>query len=1041
MRYDIKTRKNYKNFKVFRENRLDARAYFIPFGSKEAAKCSDPKKVRYSSDRVRVLNGEWDFKYYKRMKDLPDPFDTDAVEFDRIPVPSVWSRLGYEPPFYTNVRYPYLCTPPKPSDGQIEGYYKNAVDGETYAVGNAQYNSIGVYRTFINVDDLTKRYILSFLGVAGALEVYLNGSYVGYSEGSHNTAEFAIDSLLREGDNELVVAVRKWSNGSYLEDQDMFRENGIFRDVLLFKNEQSFVYDFEFFTSKRNNLYDAIVNVKVTGFDGVSVSVSLSDGDRVVAMRVAEAQPVTKLMLDALKVEEWSAEIPKLYELNIVLMQGGRIIEFIRKKVGFKTVNIDGRVFTLNGKKIKLLGANHHDTDAETGYYMTPEKIERDIKLFKEYNMNAIRTSHYPPDPLLIELADIYGLYVIDEADIETHGTKTPKQISDKKKWREHFWDRVKAMFMRDRNSVSVTLWSLGNESGGIRCHDYCYKMLKPLTLIPVHYERAINTGRGGYDVMSAMYTSVPSLIKAAEGRPPAFEFNRAARAGIKKKPFMLCEYAHAMGVGPGNLKEYVDAFFKYDSLLGGCIWEFADHAVKHAPDKPYKYTYGGDHGEYIHDGEFCVDGLFYPDRTPSTGAISAKNLYRPVTARLIANGILELRNRLSFRNTAYLTARGRVMLNGDAVLKFEFPCDIAPGAKHIYNLNFEVMHGDVQIHLDYYDGERLVAYESVDANVELTKLKALPNRGKVRVSEESGILAVRFDGGMIRFDRSDGAVVGYSVNDVDYLADVPAKCGSGRIYTNIYRAPTDNDQNIKIEWKIFGYNALKTVNDNFKYKEYDGRVKIGVDNRLVTPSGKTRFRVKDTYTVYADGIVRVESALSPLSKLMPMLPRVGKTVEMRPEFSDIVYYGAGPYESYPDFKAQSRPGVYKTGVDDLGDKYIRPQECGNRTDVRYAAVMNQKGEGLMFLADTALLNFGGKRYTDSALEGFKHREDIVNDDKAIYYSVDGYMLGIGSNSCGPLTMKEYRLNTNRTYTYSFKIVPFTELKEVTDKFDEESDK
>ena len=375
MRYDIKTRKNYKNFKVFRENRLDARAYFIPFGSKEAAKCSDPKKVRYSSDRVRVLNGEWDFKYYKRMKDLPDPFDTDAVEFDRIPVPSVWSRLGYEPPFYTNVRYPYLCTPPKPSDGQIEGYYKNAVDGETYAVGNAQYNSIGVYRTFINVDDLTKRYILSFLGVAGALEVYLNGSYVGYSEGSHNTAEFAIDSLLREGDNELVVAVRKWSNGSYLEDQDMFRENGIFRDVLLFKNEQSFVYDFEFFTSKRNNLYDAIVNVKVTGFDGVSVSVSLSDGDRVVAMRVAEAQPVTKLMLDALKVEEWSAEIPKLYELNIVLMQGGRIIEFIRKKVGFKTVNIDGRVFTLNGKKIKLLGANHHDTDAETGYYMTPEKI------------------------------------------------------------------------------------------------------------------------------------------------------------------------------------------------------------------------------------------------------------------------------------------------------------------------------------------------------------------------------------------------------------------------------------------------------------------------------------------------------------------------------------------------------------------------------------------------------------------------------------------------------------------------------------------
>ena len=1042
MRYDIKNRKNYKNFKIFKENRLAPRAYFIPFGSREAAAAvKDPKAVRYSSDRVAVLNGEWDFKYYRKMKDLPDPFDTDAVEFDKIPVPSVWSRHGYEPPFYTNVTYPYLAVPPKTPGEKAEGYYSKPADGETYMVGDAQYNSIGVYRTFVDIEDTGKKYILSFLGVAGALEVYLNGAYVGYSEGSHDTAEFMPDGLWKEGENELVVAVRKWSNGSYLEDQDMFRENGIFRDVLLFENEPSFVYDFEFFTSKRNNLYDAIVNVMVAGADGVSVSVSLTDGGKVVAMRVQEAKEQTKLMLNALKVEEWSAEVPKLYDLNIVLMQGGKTIEYIKKKVGFKTVNIDKRVFTLNGKNIKLLGANHHDTDSETGYYMTPEKMERDIRLFKEYNMNAVRTSHYPPDPLFLELADIYGLYVVDEADIETHGTKTPGQISDRKKWREHYWDRVLSMFMRDRNSVSVTMWSLGNESGGIRCHDYCYAKLKPLTLMPIHYERAICTRRGAFDVASAMYTSVPDLIKAAEGRPSRYAFRPSARKALKEKPFFLCEYAHAMGLGPGNLDKYVEAFFRYDSLMGGCIWEFADHAVKHADDKPYEYTYGGDHGEYVHDGAFCVDGLFLPDRTPSTSAIAAKNLYRPVVARLIANGILELKNRLSFRNSSYLKARGKVMLAGDAVFEFELPMDIEPGAKHIYNLNFEVMHGDVRIFIDYFDGGRLVASEEVVANEELPRLKALSTGGGAAATDESGILTVRFEGGFVRFDKSTGAVAGYSSCGTEYLADLPAKSGSGRIYTNIYRAPTDNDMYLKRGWKRFGYDSLRSENVSLNYKELGNRVEVYSVNRLVTASGEARFNVKDTYTVYADGTVRSESTLSPLSGKMPMLPRVGKIVEMRPEFENIVYYGAGPYESYPDFLAQSRVGVYAARTDTLAGRYIRPQESGNRTDVRWAAVMNAAGAGVMFMADTAPINFGGKRFKDTALETFKHPEDVKTDENAVYYSVDGYMLGIGSNSCGPVTTDEYKLKCDRTYTYSFKMIPFTALKQARALFEEVMDK
>ena len=1026
MQYDVKKRANYKNFKVFKDNRLDHRAYFIPFGSRAGADIELTKK-RYSSDRVQLLNGEWDFKYYPKIKDLPDPLDTDNVEFDKIPVPGVWSRYGYEPPFYTNIKYPFLCTPPKPSTTQLEGVYKGAVDGEEY-VCKEQYNSVGVYRTFIEITELDKRYILSFLGVAGALEVYMNGKYVGYSEGSHNTAEFYLDSFLREGSNELVAVVRKWSTGSYLEDQDMFRENGIFRDVLLFKNEQSFIFDFEFFTSKSNERYDAIVNVKVVGFDGATVSVSLTDASNIIAMRVAEAQPETKLMLDKLDVEEWSAEKPKLYRLDIVLMRGGKIVEYVSKFVGFKTVSVEGRVFLFNGRKIKLLGANHHDTDAETGYYMTPEKIERDIKLFKEYNMNAVRTSHYPPDPLFIELCDKYGLYVVDEADIETHGTKTPGQISDRSKWRYHYWDRVEGMFMRDRNSVSVTMWSLGNESGGIRCHDYCYKKLKAMTLIPIHYERAIFCRRGGYDVASSMYTSVPELIKAAEGRP--FAFKPAGRRAIKKKPFFLCEYAHAMGLGPGNLNDYVEAFFKYDSLMGGCIWEFADHAVKHGEGKPYEYTYGGDHGEYIHDGEFCVDGLFYPDRTPSTGARAAKNCYRPLTARLIANGVLELKNRLAFRNTSYITCRGKVMLGGEAVFDFSFVTDIAPGQTHIYNLNFEVNGGDVQILLDYFDGDKVVATESVEASFELPK-RIAPCRGKgVYAADEGGAIGVHFDAGSVSFSKESGAVIGYDYAGKEFLADRPGNKGNGRIYTNIYRAPTDNDRNIKNSWHKWGYDRLLTECRDIYTVSRENAVDVVVATAL-KDGDKTRFTVRDVYTVHANGIVDVKSVLKPASPKQPLIPKVGKIIETRPEFSEVIYFGAGPYESYPDFKEQSRPGVYHTTVDELYDNYIRPQESGNRTDIRYCLCMNGEGAGLMFTADSVLLNFNGKRYTDTALEGFRHREDIVREEDVIYYSVDGYMLGIGSNSCGPMTLPKYRLKCNRSYAYSFTVTPFTELRYV----------
>lgn len=1030
MIYRIKDKANYKNFKVFKDNRLEHRAYFIPFPNEKEAAAAGLLDKRYSSEKVIVLNGEWDFVYYRNNKEVPAVFDTEAVSFDKVKVPSCWQFTGYEPPFYTNIKYPYLCTPPKPPINTAEGIYKGAVDGETYKVGDKQYNSVGVYRRFFTIKDLGKRYILSLLGVASNAEIYVNGNYVGYSECSHNTAEFYLDEHLRLGENELVVVVHKWCNGSYLEDQDMFRNNGIFRDVLLFVNEKTFIYDFEFFTTKRNDMYDAIINVNVVDFDGASVTVTLTDKGKLMAIRSVEAASCAKIMLNSLKVEEWSAEVPRLYDLTITLSVHGTVIECIRKKVGFKTITIEGRVYKLNGKKIKILGVNHHDTNPKTGYYLTPEEIERDVLLCKEYNINTVRTSHYPPDPLFLELADYYGLYVIDEADIETHGTRTPGQISNRLKWKDHYWDRVKGMYMRDRNSPSIILWSLGNESGGVRCQDYCYKMLKPLTLIPVHYEGAIRTRRGGYDVVSAMYPDVRAVAKVAEVHPSRKDLYAIGPSkAIKAKPFILCEYAHAMGLGPGNLEEYVETFFKYDVLMGGCIWEMMDHAILHGCDKPYKYTYGGDHGEYTHDGNFCVDGLFYPDRTPSTGAYNVKNCYRPVKARLVDAGIIELTNRNYFRNSSYITVKGTVMFEGKAVFRFEFPCDIEPRSKHIYNLNFDVRGGDTMINLDYYDGARLVAFEQLEVHRALTEVR--PIRGKKVSAEPYGdILEVIFDNGTVRFDRTTGAIASYVYDGISYFADKPAKSGRGRFYTNIFRAPSDNDMRFYRKWKEYGYNALISRNDTFNYQVYADRVEINAVNGMYASGGRKVLTVKDVYTVFASGIIRAESSVTPFIKFGPILPRVGKTLELKKEFRDIVYYGRGDKECYPDFKAHARIGVYRSDIGDFVEPYIRPQESGNRTDVRYAAVRNSAGAGLMFLADFAPFNFGAKEYSDQALAEFRHREDIVKDPEVNYYSVDGFMGGVGSASCGPMTLPAYRLKCNRSYTYSFKMIPFTSLEE-----------
>lgn len=1025
MRYDIRLN-HYKDFNVFEENKLPGRAYFIPFPSETECARAKLSERRYVSPKVRVLNGNWDFKYYRSNAELPEQLDTEAVSFDTVQVPSCWQMLGYEPPFYTNIRYPYPAMPPKIPVNEAAGTYGEDINGMGYEVGQKQFNSIGVYRTFIDISEEEKRYIVSFLGVSSCLQLYVNGRYVGYSEGSHNTAEFSLDGFLAPGRNEMVCVVRKWCTGSYLEDQDMFRMNGIFRDVLLYVNEPTFIYDFDLLSArntKDGGGYSAMLSVHINEPDGAKLTATVTDGLRMLGFMSTDATRDSRLIFQKLDVEEWNAEIPKLYTLTLTLYRDSKVLEVIKKEVGFRTAKVNGNVFAFNDKNIKLQGVNHHDTNPWTGYYMTPEEWEKDVKIIKEYNMNAVRTSHYPPDPLFLELADYYGLYVIDEADIETHGLKFRNQISNNLKWKNHYWDRVQRMYMRDRNSVSVTMWSLGNEAGGYRCQDYCYKELHKLSVVPIHYERVCATRRGAYDVAGWMYMDIPGLEKIGKGE---WRGRPGTMRAFRTKPFFLTEYAHAMGVGPGNLKDYWTIIERYDNLMGGCIWEFADHAIYHSMGK-YRYTYGGDHGEYVHDSNFCVDGLFFPDRRPHTGALAVKAEHRPLKARFDGR-LLEITNRNYFRNANYLTIHGEIFTEGEPVSEFDLDSEIPPRGKQRYHLMLDTLSGDTYLNLSYYDKGKLVAKEQVPLKQQLTEV-ALKDGEKASVRVTGEVMKVVFYNGYMTFSMETGGIVSYVVNNVEFMSEKPNKDKEGGITPLLYRAPLDNDMYLKKSWHKAGYDCLTVESAEVRGSTQGKNVIVEVNTVL---KGKKRplFRVRDTYSINGRGMISLKSVLMPLKKRLPLLPRVGKRFELKKEFDDIIFYGRGDYECYPDFKDHALLGVYRMKAGEFEQPYIKPQESGNRTDVRYATVRNQKGEGLMILANVEPFQLNAAERTSAETERATHQEDLTKNEEVFYLFVSSHILGVGSNSCGPLTLPKFRLPANRTYETNFKIIPFTAIRD-----------
>ena len=1008
MKY-ILDKDNHHDFKKVESGRLAPRAYAVPHTKKKDALKADYKTERYNSDIVRILSGEWDFRYYKKKSSLPATLDTARLKFDKVSIPSTWQRTGYEPPVYLNTPYGF--------DGRVFGLewgkgVKPPVLPDDF--------SCGVYRKFIDINDLNKTYILTFLGVSPCVDLYINGIFVGYGEASHNSYEFDITEYVKEGANEVVVVVFKWCTGSYLEAQDMFRENGIFRDVLLYEYDKCYINDFQAIPTKKGKKYDLNINAEVMGaYKNSTVKATLYDGKEVMAEGEAEASKKTAISFKKLTVEEWSAEIPRLYELTITLYNGKKEAMTIRQYVGFKNIVIDGTTFYFNGKKIKLKGVNHHDTHETKGYCEDFLDLEKDVRLMKEFNVNCVRTSHYPPDPFFLELCDHYGLYVVDEADIETHGLWNldcdEALISHDLKWAPRYMDRVRRMYFRDRTHPSIIMWSLGNESKGYKCHDKCYKMLKELgTEIPVHYEGVTHTKRQHYDVYSQMYTHQDDMKEIAR-RKHGKSFNEV--------PFYLCEYCHAMGVGPGALEEYMQIFYSDDIFMGGCIWEWADHSVRHQGDGfPYEYTYGGDHGEALHDECFCVDGLFYPDRTPHTGAYNMKVVYRPLRATKLSGNKLTILNTNRFKSSDDIEVYWDYQVNGESVKCGSFMTAIAPEKEVTYKLDLPKVDYDknTYLNLTYLQGDFEVATEQLTLSEAQFIMPSL-EMGKISMTSDGEKITVKYPDGAIEFSEATGEVLSYKANGVSVLNKTPVSHKG--FLLNFYRAYIDNDRRVGEAWTEQGIYSPRIV-----LEDLSAEVKSGVASvsEYVTVYGKEKpiFNANILYIIGANGILDIEVAVAPVEdgEIIEDMARAGIIFEADKKFSAIEYFGRGEKENYNDFNAHAPVGLYKSTVADEHEPYIRPQDNSNHSDVSYLKLMSDKGEEILIYSDKKF-NFNVHNYTQETLRKADHREDLC-DEKTTFVTLDGYTRGTGTGSCGPKTLPEYTIDTSKELTFNFVIVP-----------------
>ena len=982
-------RTEFQDLNCLHLNRLPNRASRIPYPDRESARRDERALSPYFCD----LNGEWDFAFYASPRDVKElSGEEGACQRGRIMVPGVWQLQGFGSPQYTNVRFPIPFDPPFVPDDTAVGVYDRAFTLPASFRG--------------------RQTVIRFDGVSSCYYVYVNGQLTGFSKGPHLPAEFDISEAVRDGENSLRVVVLQWSDGTYLEDQDMWRHAGIFRDVSLLSFGREAILDLYADTGLANDYRDGEIKVTVKARNADSVKITLLDGEETVFSADCPVMDgVAEYSARIPNVKPWTAETPSRYAL-IAEIEG----QAERAFVGFRKIEIKDGVFLWNGRAIKVLGVNRHDTHPTLGFYTPVNEMRRDILLMKRHNMNIVRTSHYPNDPRLLDLCDEIGLYVVDETDIECHGVNCFESydfMATDPKWIPQFVDRGVRMVERDRNHPAVMLWSLGNESGYGCCHEAMAEAMRKIdTARPIHYERdqwekeAITA-----DVTSRMYADIDFMKEYAESAP--------------KKPLFQCEYCHAMGLGPGLLESYWKTFQAYPQLMGGCIWEWADHGLVKEENGVKYYAYGGDFGEWPHDGCFCVDALTYPDRTPHTGLKEYKHVIRPVRAEMKdeAKGLVAFRNYYAFLPLSHLNGRWAVVSGDKTLAQGAFHLDTPAGETEEIALPLGEYPEGALLNIDFTLAEdtvwakagHAVARDQLPLSLGRPQEKASLPVSPVTLEKTHAGYTVTGRDFTVSFDRE--GMSGLIFRGVSLIAE--------GVKVNLWRAPTDNDngwEGAASKWEKLGLNRMLCRNEKIA-AETDGKSAVielsGVYGPKVTPP---ILRVTQKYTVCGCGKITLDICYAPMKEIEDHLPRLGLRMDLNPGFDRLVWQGRGPHESYPDMKTGARIGRYESAVEDTHEPYVRPQENGSHEDTAFAALLNSRGVGLLAAGNS--FAFSAHHYTPEMLTQAQHTIELGRTE-TVTWLIDGAMGPLGTNSCGPEPLEEEKLYLKEARAFRFAFLPF----------------
>ena len=942
----------------------------------------------YKDSQKKIsLNGEWDFKYVDAPELSPEGFEqSGACEgWDKIDVPSVWQLRGYDKMHYTDVLYPFPVNPPHVPDENPTGIYKKTV--------------------VLDEQWMEKDTVLKFHGVDSAFDVWVNGNHVGFGKVSRLPSEFDITGFVKTGENDITVRVYKWSDGTYLEDQDMWWLSGIYRDVELINEEKNAVLDLRvngtLDDSYKNGFFTAGITMKQAGTN-LGWKLSYKGKTVLEGELVSEGKDIC-IEAEIPEVHTWTAETPELYEFTVMTEN-----QEVTVRCGFRKIEIKDKNFRVNNQVILLNGVNHHDYNPREGRRVTREQMESDIRLMKQYNINAVRCSHYPANEYFYDLCDEYGLYVINEADLECHGFEWVENytwITDDETWKDAYVDRSVRMVKRDRNHPSIIMWSMGNESAfgcNFRSAAEAIRELDDTRL--VHYEGDFEAEVT--DVYSTMYTRLKGLKEIAEYQ-------------IKgDKPHVMCEYGHAMGNGPGGLKAYQDMYRKYKRLQGGFLWEWYDHGIyTEEKDKKY-YKYGGNYGDFPTNGNFCIDGILMPDRTPSPGMEEYKQIIAPVEITAVEGSMnkLQIRNYYDFLNldttTLYWEVKAEDQTIQDGTVE---ELSVAPHEGKIIALPITAF--ELQENTDYYLNLTVCQKEErnyAPAGYEIKKVQipmqirkdgfsVRETADKLQVTEGQGGLTVENSRVTAKFSTVFGKLISFGKDGKEYLTDGPRM--------NVYRATIDNDMYKKEDWmnKYFIQKPVEETEYVSCLKE-DDKVIVRIGTFFSCYNQSWGFECDYTYTVYSCGQMKVEIQGKAVQrgKLEPaFLPRIGVIMKGNKNFQKTMWYGMGPGESYVDSKAASIMGIYENTVDGMMTDYVFPQENGHHEQVKWFRIGDGKDGLLCKMEEKLGLNLAN--YTDESLEKAQHPFEIEKADDVIIH-LDYRQSGLGSNSCGEEQLEENKV-------------------------------